>query len=94
MKVKDALKALDFKEVQILRCSKREGINEYFLIKGKGKIHVLEVYLINKFVLKEEVDVLNIPFVIWLDFYRAGACLLYTSPSPRDGLLSRMPSSA
>ena len=24
----------------------------------------------------------------------AQACLLYTSPSPRDGLLSRMPSSA
>ena len=23
-----------------------------------------------------------------------GGCLLYTSPSPRDGLLSRMPSSA
>ena len=30
------------------------------------------------------------------DFYDedAKACLLYTSPSPRDGLLSRMPSSA
>ena len=25
---------------------------------------------------------------------RAEVCLLYTSPSPRDGLLSRMPSSA
>ena len=25
---------------------------------------------------------------------RRGLCLLYTSPSPRDGLLSRMPSSA
>ena len=25
---------------------------------------------------------------------RLGPCLLYTSPSPRDGLLSRMPSSA
>ena len=25
---------------------------------------------------------------------RAMTCLLYTSPSPRDGLLSRMPSSA
>src|SRR5664279_3051206 len=25
---------------------------------------------------------------------RVGGCLLYTSPSPRDGLLSRMPSSA
>ena len=24
----------------------------------------------------------------------SGFCLLYTSPSPRDGLLSRMPSSA
>ena len=27
-------------------------------------------------------------------FVAAGICLLYTSPSPRDGLLSRMPSSA
>jgi len=73
MRVKDALKTLDFKEVQILRCPKREGINEYFLIKGKRKIYVLEVYLINKFALKEETDVLNIPFVIWLDLYRAQA---------------------
>src|SRR5664279_4171184 len=28
------------------------------------------------------------------DYYRYYGCLLYTSPSPRDGLLSRMPSSA
>mgnify|MGYP003685337367 CR=1 FL=1 len=27
-------------------------------------------------------------------FASIGGCLLYTSPSPRDGLLSRMPSSA
>ena len=27
-------------------------------------------------------------------FARPEGCLLYTSPSPRDGLLSRMPSSA
>ena len=27
-------------------------------------------------------------------FYWSAGCLLYTSPSPRDGLLSRMPSSA
>ena len=26
--------------------------------------------------------------------YKRMSCLLYTSPSPRDGLLSRMPSSA
>ena len=29
-----------------------------------------------------------------VDARKSGACLLYTSPSPRDGLLSRMPSSA
>ena len=29
-----------------------------------------------------------------LGTYQDNICLLYTSPSPRDGLLSRMPSSA
>ena len=29
-----------------------------------------------------------------VDQLEASDCLLYTSPSPRDGLLSRMPSSA
>ena len=31
---------------------------------------------------------------VCLDGERLASCLLYTSPSPRDGLLSRMPSSA
>ena len=30
----------------------------------------------------------------WCDWEWGSTCLLYTSPSPRDGLLSRMPSSA
>ena len=30
----------------------------------------------------------------WGLLFTLCACLLYTSPSPRDGLLSRMPSSA
>ena len=33
-------------------------------------------------------------FETHLDIAKSMACLLYTSPSPRDGLLSRMPSSA
>ena len=33
-------------------------------------------------------------FKVWQHLARAYGCLLYTSPSPRDGLLSRMPSSA
>ena len=32
--------------------------------------------------------------VRYAKYAAVGACLLYTSPSPRDGLLSRMPSSA
>ena len=30
----------------------------------------------------------------WQDYYGSSDCLLYTSPSPRDATLSRMPSSA
>ena len=42
------------------------------------------------FIREANTLVYNIAFPVML-FY---ACLLYTSPSPRDGLLSRMPSSA
>ena len=34
------------------------------------------------------------PAVQGSDKQESNSCLLYTSPSPRDGLLSRMPSSA
>ena len=40
----------------------------------------------------EQVEILRGPNALL--FGRGGTCLLYTSPSPRDGLLSRMPSSA
>ena len=34
-------------------------------------------------------------YIAWGTVFQTGnICLLYTSPSPRDGLLSRMPSSA
>ena len=33
-------------------------------------------------------------FMLYSFFRHLKTCLLYTSPSPRDGLLSRMPSSA
>ena len=49
--------------------------------------------------LKFDVHLMISPVHKYIDAYAdAGAdiitCLLYTSPSPRDGLLSRMPSSA
>ena len=41
----------------------------------------------------ESVDE-NIVLIMGGDDKKISYCLLYTSPSPRDGLLSRMPSSA
>ena len=42
------------------------------------------------------VDLWNLGLIYNIAYNKetAGPCLLYTSPSPRDGLLSRMPSSA
>ena len=37
-------------------------------------------------------EALDLKMPVWMPGYYG--CLLYTSPSPRDGLLSRMPSSA
>ena len=42
----------------------------------------------------EAKEGLNIPTSKPLQVAGSPGCLLYTSPSPRDGLLSRMPSSA
>ena len=42
--------------------------------------------------LKRQVG--SIAAVNGVSFHIKRGCLLYTSPSPRDGLLSRMPSSA
>ena len=36
----------------------------------------------------------GVSYVYLKNFVQLCFCLLYTSPSPRDGLLSRMPSSA
>ena len=49
-------------------------------------VNVLVMYaVLRKFLFKPVQDVIA---------KRQQICLLYTSPSPRDGLLSRMPSSA
>ena len=45
--------------------------------------------LLNELALKKSFK----PDIIFIDYLNI-CCLLYTSPSPRDGLLSRMPSSA
>ena len=67
-------------------------------LAGKGKF-AQERRLEQRKVMKEMVEYIkenNIPyFFIAGDLYEQDyICLLYTSPSPRDGATSRMPSSA
>ena len=57
-----------------------EYINDY-------KVNVIDL----AFLEKEDIKKLNSDFKAVAKYYY---CLLYTSPSPRDGKLSRMPSSA
>ena len=55
----------------------------YFIVKRKGKqIRPMLVFLVAKMIYSNKLG------------EKSYSCLLYTSPSPRDRLLSRMPSSA
>ena len=49
---------------------------------------------VNVCVMGEDVGQYGGSYKVTKDLYEKYGCLLYTSPSPRDGLLSRMPSSA
>ena len=81
----------------LLSCSNNE---DELLMSSQGPPAFPHVFMGNAYVngqpIKEGV-------VIYAEFGKSrseivetlyGSCLLYTSPSPRDGLLSRMPSSA
>ena len=54
---------------------------------GSEEYSAISVYIQYRDVLDKNIDVEE-------GDYLSYGCLLYTSPSPRDGLLSRMPSSA
>ena len=54
-----------------------------------------DIQITNNNISKNNITLMNLDFILFIvagDLNRN--CLLYTSPSPRDGLLSRMPSSA
>ena len=63
-----------------------------------------DIKMINRIRIRNRVSSLVFTLLAMTCFFLGGisgivnaqdeACLLYTSPSPRDGLLSRMPSSA
>ena len=70
------------------------GVFDILYLRHYDRIHGVIIS-----VLSNPDDALDLTQEVFLKAYQRldtfkQACLLYTSPSPRDGLLSRMPSSA
>ena len=82
MAVSNILKILEVKyqSVDVLKDQKiREGIKIYSEWPTIPQLYIKKEFIGGCDIIKEMFE---------------NGCLLYTSPSPRDGLLSRMPSSA
>ena len=94
----DELAGKSYYEIQEFLTLNKSNVKDSdgIFIGSKVPVHVIPVLILyfakhsgrNSFLVLEENEGL---FKILLKDYN---CLLYTSPSPRDGLLSRMPSSA
>ena len=84
--VQDVITLYEGDAVEILPTLK-DKYDMVFIDAAKGKY---------PFFLNQALHKLNPQGIIFADniLYKGYVCLLYTSPSPRDGLLSRMPSSA
>ena len=85
--VRDSLSILD--QSNIFKSQDEIQVEEIINMLGFAKQS--DLYNLSKHVLEN-----NLPEIIKMlnDMYQRGSCLLYTSPSPRDATLSRMPSSA
>ena len=92
----DVIPAIDFKEGKVvnLRQGKLDqtttysedpmGMTDYWVAQGADRIHFVDLDGAFNGILFNHSIISSI----------ARSCLLYTSPSPRDATLSRMPSSA
>ena len=73
-------------DTDLIRQATRGNVEAYNLLISRWEKRVYN-YLLR--LTRNREDALDLTQDVFLK-----ACLLYTSPSPRDGLLSRMPSSA
>ena len=83
------------------RLTKKEIQRLFQFMKEHGvKSYDIQLELVDHFATKLEQEWENYPEgstfeqKVLVIYEQLRPCLLYTSPSPRDGLLSRMPSSA
>ena len=80
-----------FEVNKIVQATVVEIIKNYIVVDAKLKS---ECMIPREEFNEEELSKLKVGDKIPCFLERLESCLLYTSPSPRDGLLSRMPSSA
>ena len=83
--------------VEITKKKKRELARQYIAKRGKRPSkRQLGKYIARKLGLRQAIPIDNINRTFKVKGRRVNytSCLLYTSPSPRDATLSRMPSSA
>ena len=97
-----------YKSLELIRLLKKNGANIKTILTRSGSEFVTPLSITSLsqskvyqdlFSLEDEAEMDHISLSRWSDLIliapaTANTCLLYTSPSPRDGLLSRMPSSA
>src|SRR5665647_1460230 len=77
----------------------RQKKSRGYLAKHLLDLNLVEPEVLAQFVhayppVPETFEDLGVPKGLLIQLLLKQSCLLYTSPSPRDGLLSRMPSSA
>ena len=80
----------------VLTAREPNAIARQIIKDGKKDLHMIagaHSFMIDLLCAGGAVGICEDSFVGY-EFDLGLACLLYTSPSPRDGLLSRMPSSA
>ena len=71
-----------------------EGVSPSVLLEDVGYLEgILKSSMVSEELLRGTIRMYKDGFIQTNQVHNA-SCLLYTSPSPRDGLLSRMPSSA
>ena len=78
-------------EIDILRCLADASLEDLDTLKNRGLAADKAQHHALVF---DKTEWLEVASSLGVVFKQEMVCLLYTSPSPRDGLLSRMPSSA
>ena len=92
--VKDIYAIGDCVQINGAQVAQLEGILSGYNVADSLSYDIKSEFLEDKNICRSKLRKLKTFQVNLWKLYKSNNCLLYTSPSPRDGLLSRMPSSA